>query len=114
MDYVITMLKSIDLKTWLVIGVIVYMIATGKIDPWAILRPTPAPAPGPTPAPGPAPAPTPGPMDWNTLMQLMFHLFLKAEATGNAELKQSVAVIASHIDMPLTNVPPAATFTSTK
>jgi len=112
-------IKSIDMQTWLLIGLGIYLIlpANSPIKAFLnkiigpilgpILNPTPTP-PGPGPVPGPTPAP--GPVDLTMLLQLLMNILLKAKAAGDTKTQDAVletinAVQAEQLAMQKSAIP---------
>lgn len=86
-------LKNLDMNTILLIVGVVYLILPADSPIKAFLNRilsilSPNPTPGPTPGPGPV-VPN-GPIDVSTLLQLLMSILLKAKATGDTKLQESV------------------------
>ena len=86
-------LKNLDMNTILLIVGVVYLILPADSPIKAFLNKilsilSPNPTPGPTPGPGPV-VPN-GPIDVSTLLQLLMSILLKAKATGDTKLQESV------------------------
>jgi len=86
-------LKNLDMNTILLIVGVVYLILPADSPIKAFLNRilsilSPNPTPGPTPGPGPI-VPN-GPIDVSTLLQLLMSILLKAKATGDTKLQESV------------------------
>lgn len=75
----------------LLVGIGVYLVATGRIDISALLKifqPAPAPGPVPTPAPGP---------DLLALIQSILQMLQHAKASGDTEKEKAALVLLSHV-----------------
>jgi len=98
--------KNMNTTQLILLGIVAFMFLTGKLkiqDLLNLLRPTPTPTPvpvpGPTPDPNPSPTPTPIPIPHpdtpiidliTQLLPILLPLLIKAKATGNKELEDSV------------------------
>lgn len=88
-------LKNLDMNTILLIVGVVYLILPADSPIKAFLNKilsilSPNPTPGPTPGPLPGPVVPNGPIDVSTLLQLLMSILLKAKASGDAKLQESV------------------------